>query len=252
MKDPHALEFRDVTVSYDKKPVLWNINFQIPSGKIVAIIGPNGAGKSTLLKTALGLMRPLSGSVKFFNNTYQEERHRLAYVPQKESVDWDFPTNVFDVALMGRYGHLGWFKRPRKKDREIALHALHKVGMSEFKDRHISDLSGGQQQRVFLARALAQEADMYFLDEPFSGIDAATEKAVITLLKDLGRAEKSIFVVHHDLQTVANYFDWIIMLNTYLVAQGPLKETFTPKNIHETYGGKLTILDEVQELIRKQ
>lgn len=247
-----ALEIHDLTVAYEKKPVLWNIDFQIPPGKITAIIGPNGAGKSTLLKAVLNLIKPLSGWVEFFGNKYTEERHRIAYVPQKESVDWDFPTNVLDVALMGRYGYLGWLRRPAREDYKIALESLKKVDMLEFKDRHINDLSGGQKQRVFLARALAQEADMYFLDEPFSGIDAATEKAIVTLLKELGKKNKSIFVVHHDLETVENYFDWIIMLNVYLVASGPLKETFIPKNIHETYGGKLEILDEMQQLIEKK
>lgn len=252
MNHETALEAHDLTVAYDKKPVLWNIDFTVPKGKICAIIGPNGAGKSTLLKAALGLIRPLSGWVQFMGQPYAKMRQRIAYVPQKESVDWDFPTNVLDVALMGRYGHLGWLRRPTKKDRKIALEALEKVGMEKYQHHHIADLSGGQQQRVFLARALAQKADIYFLDEPFSGVDIATEKAIIHLLKELGKKHKSIFVVHHDLQTVESYFDWVIMLNVRLVAAGTLKQTFTEKNIHETYGGRLTILQEMQELVKQK
>lgn len=246
-----AFEVHDLTVSYNKKPVLWNIDFAIPEGKIVAIIGPNGAGKSTLLKAAFGLVGKLSGWVKFFDSPYEKVRKKVAYVPQKESVDWDFPTTVFDVALMGRYGHLGWFRRPGEIDKSKALKALEKVGMLEFKDRHISDLSGGQQQRVFLARALAQEADMYFLDEPFSGVDVSTEKAIVGLLKELSKEGKTVMVVHHDIATVEEYFDWVVLLNVRLVAVGALKETFTRDNLDETYGGRLGILQEVQKLVEK-
>lgn len=240
-----ALEVHDLSVAYKKKPVLCNIDFKVPAGQVVAIIGPNGAGKSTMLKTILGIIKPLSGWVTFYDEPYHIQRQRIAYVPQRESVDWDFPTSVMDVVLMGRYGHLGWLRRPTKEDKKIALDCIEKVGMSDFKDRHIRDLSGGQQQRVFLARALAQEADIYFLDEPFAGVDAATEKAIVALLKELSKQKKTIFVVHHDLQTVSEYFNWIIMLNVYLVASGPLKETFTRENIHKAYGGRLTVLDEV-------
>lgn len=246
-----AFEVHDLTVAYQKKPVVWNVDFTIPEGKVVAIIGPNGAGKSTLLKAAFGLVSKLSGSVKFFDQPYSKVQKRVAYVPQRESVDWDFPTTVFDVALMGRYGHLGWISRPSKKDREIALESLRQVGMENFRDRHISDLSGGQQQRVFLARALAQEADMYFLDEPFSGVDAATEKAIVKLMKELSNKGKTILVVHHDINTVEEYFDWVVLLNVRLVASGPIKSTFTKPNLHETYGGRLTILEEVKELVKK-
>ncbi len=246
-----AFEVHDLTVAYNKKPVVWNVDFKIPEGKVVAIIGPNGAGKSTLLKAAFGLVPKLSGSIKFFDQQYSKVQKRVAYVPQRESVDWDFPTTVFDVALMGRYGHLGWISRPTKKDKEIALDALKKVGMEAFRDRHISDLSGGQQQRVFLARALAQEADMYFLDEPFSGVDAATEKAIVKLMKELSKKGKTILVVHHDINTVEEYFDWVVLLNVRLVGSGPIKSTFTKPNLHETYGGRLTILEETGELIKK-
>lgn len=246
-----AFEVHDLTVAYQKKPVLWNIDFAVPEGKIVAIIGPNGAGKSTLLKSAFGLLPALSGWVKFFEKTLSSQRKQIAYVPQKEEVDWDFPATVFDVALMGRYVHLGWFKRPKDRDKKIALEALKKVGMEEFKDRHIRDLSGGQQQRVFLARALAQEAEMYFLDEPFAGVDVATEKAIVTLLKKLAKEGKTVFVVHHDLSTVESYFDWVVMMNVRLVASGEMKKTFTKDNLAKTYGGHLNILTEVREKIAK-
>ncbi len=243
-----AFEVHDLTVAYGKKPVLWNIDFSIPEGSLVAIVGPNGAGKSTLLKSAFGLVNQLSGWVKFFDKPYSKVRKKVAYVPQRETVDWDFPTTVFDVVLMGRYGHLGWIKRPGAKDKAKAMDALDKVKMTEFKDRHISDLSGGQQQRVFLARALCQEADMYFLDEPFAGVDVATEKAIFALLRQLSKAGKTVLVVHHDIQTVEEYFDWIVLLNLRLVASGPLKTTFTKKNLNEAYGGRLNILSSVQNL----
>lgn len=243
-----VFEAHDLTVAYEKKPVLWNIDFKVPKGKITAIIGPNGAGKSTLLKAAFGLLEPLSGWVRFYNEDYAKFRKQVAYVPQKESVDWTFPITVKEVALMGRYGHLGWIKRPSAEDRRIAQESLEKVGMSEFADRHISELSGGQQQRVFLARALCQQADMYFLDEPFSGVDQATEKAIVNLLQELGKMGKNVFVVHHDIQTVEEYFDWLIMLNVRLVASGPLKEVFTKENLEATYGGRLTIMEKAGQL----
>lgn len=247
-----AFEVHDLTVAYGKKPVLWNIDFSIPEGSLVAIVGPNGAGKSTLLKSAFGLVDSLSGWVKFFDKPYDKVRKRVAYVPQRETVDWDFPTTVFDVVLMGRYGHLGWIKRPKDSDKKKAMVALEKVKMTEFKDRHISDLSGGQQQRVFLARALCQEADMYFLDEPFAGVDVATEKAIFALLKELSRSGKTVLVVHHDIQTVKEYFNWVVLLNLRLVASGPLKKTFTQKNLDEAYGGRLNILSKAQELFEKK
>ena len=244
-----AVEAHDLTVAYDKKPVLWNIDFSIPKGKLVAIIGPNGAGKSTLLKAALGLLPRLSGWVRFFGKDYKKMRKKVAYVPQKESVDWDFPATVLDVVLMGRYGHLGWFKRPGARDKKKALEALEKVSMVEFVDRHIADLSGGQQQRVFLARALVQEAEIYFLDEPFAGVDVATEKAIIKLLKKLRREGKTVLVVHHDIQTVEEYFDWAIILNLRLVAAGSLEDVFIQENLQEAYGGRLNILEEAKQLM---
>lgn len=251
MKDKIVFEVHDLTVAYKKMPVLWNVDFTIPQGKIVAIVGPNGAGKSTLLKASFGLLPKLSGAVKFFDENYAKVRKKIAYVPQRGSVDWDFPTTVFDVALMGRYGHLGWIKRPTQKDRNLTMEALKKVGMDKMMDRHISDLSGGQQQRVFLARALVQEADMYFLDEPFAGVDKATEGAIVKLMKDLSKEGKTLLIVHHDIQTVKEYFDWVVLLNVRLVASGPIDKVFTKENLNETYGGRLNILDEAQQLVQK-
>ena len=247
-----ALEIHDLTVAFDRKPVLWNIDLNIPQGKLVGIIGPNGAGKSTLIKAVMGILPLSSGFVKVFDNDIEDIRSRISYVPQRESVDWDFPASVLDVVLMGRYARLGLFKKPRRADRDIAMDCLRKVGMESFARRQISQLSGGQQQRTFLARALAQQADIYFMDEPFSGVDAATEKTIINLLRNMTHSEKTVMVVHHDLHSVSQYFDWVIMLNTRLVAFGPTDVTFTQKNLHETYGGKLTILADVADLIRRE
>jgi manganese/zinc/iron transport system ATP- binding protein len=247
-----ALEIHDLTVAFERKPVLWNVDLTLPAGNLVGIIGPNGAGKSTLIKAIMGILPLSSGFVKIFDQDLDNVRDRVSYVPQRESVDWDFPASVLDVVLMGRYGKLGLFKRPRKADLDLAMDALRKVGMEAFASRQISQLSGGQQQRTFLARALAQQADLYFLDEPFAGVDAATEKMIIDLLRSMTQAGKTIIVVHHDLHSVSQYFDWVIMLNTRLVAYGPTSVTFTQKILHETYGGKLTILADVAELIRKE
>ena len=247
-----ALEIHDLTVAFDKKPVLWNIDLMIPQGKLVGIIGPNGAGKSTLIKAVMGIVSLSSGYVKVFDRDIDDVRSRISYVPQRESVDWDFPASVLDVVLMGRYARLGLFKRPRKADRDIAMDCLKKVGMEAFAHRQISQLSGGQQQRTFLARALAQQADIYFMDEPFAGVDAATEKTIINLLRSMTQHQKTVLVVHHDLHSVSQYFDWVIMLNTRLVAYGPTQSTFTQKNLHETYGGKLTILSDVADLLRRE
>lgn len=247
-----ALEIHDLTVAFDRKPVLWNIDLTLPQGKLIGIVGPNGAGKSTLIKAVMGLLPLSSGYVKLFDQKIDEVRKRISYVPQRESVDWDFPASVLDIVLMGRYGKLGLFKRPRKADRDVALDCLRKVGMESFVNRQISQLSGGQQQRTFLARALAQQADIYFMDEPFAGVDAATEKAIISLLRTMTEAKKTVVVVHHDLQSVPQYFDWIIMLNTRLVACGPTVTTFNQDNLQETYGGKLTLLTDVGDLIRRE
>lgn len=246
-----VLEIHDLTVSYERKPVLWNIDLSIPKGTLVGIIGPNGAGKSTLIKAVMGLLPLSSGYVKLMDKTLDEVRDKISYVPQRESVDWDFPISVFEVVLMGRYGKMGLMRRPSKKDKEVALQSLEQVGMSAFASRQISQLSGGQQQRVFLARALAQEADLYLMDEPFVGVDAATESAIITLLREMREAGKTVVVVHHDLQSAAEYFDWVVLLNMRLVASGETKTTLTTALLEETYGGRLTVLSEVGELLKK-
>ena len=246
------LEVHDLTAGYHKKPVLWGIDLQVPKGKLVGIVGPNGAGKSTLIKAAMGLVPPSSGWVKIFGKPYNENRRRVGYVPQRESVDWDFPVTVMDVVMMGRYGHVGWFKRPKKADKEIARDCLDKVKMLPFANRQISNLSGGQQQRVFLARALAQESDVYFMDEPFAGVDAATESAIITLLHELREKGKTLLVVHHDLPTARNYFDQLLLLNMRVVAYGNTEDVFTYELLQKTYGGRLTILSEVADAIRQR
>ncbi|MCS7005181.1 MAG: ABC transporter ATP-binding protein [Cytophagales bacterium] len=244
----NSLFVQDLSVSYQRKPVLWNINLKVPTGKLVGILGPNGAGKSTLIKAIMGLIPIQSGQILILEKPLSQVRQQISYVPQRESVDWDFPASVFDVVLMGRYGKLGLLQRPRTSDKEIALDAIRLVGLENYKDRQISQLSGGQQQRVFLARALAQKADIYFMDEPFAGVDIATEQAIIAILRRMRDDGKTIFVVHHDLQTAPNYFDWLILLNMHLVASGATHSTFTSKNLEETYGSKLTILSKIGEL----
>lgn len=247
-----AVEFHDLTVSYNKKPVLWNIDMTLPKGALIGIVGPNGAGKSTLIKAAMGLLPLGSGYVHLFDQNLSEVRHKVSYVPQRESVDWDFPTSVMDVVLMGRYARLGLLSRPRKADKEMAMNCLRQVGMEPFISRQISQLSGGQQQRVFLARALAQEADLYFMDEPFAGVDAATEAAILSIMQKMTAKGKTVVVVHHDLQSAAEFFDWIVLLNMRLVASGPIERVFTNGLLQDTYGGKLTVLAEVGELVRKR
>ncbi|MCH2175259.1 MAG: metal ABC transporter ATP-binding protein [Lentisphaeria bacterium] len=246
------LAIRDLTVAYHRKPVLWDIDFEAPAGSLVGIIGPNGAGKSTLIKAILELIPRASGEVLMFGKNYSLVRQRVGYVPQRESVDWDFPVSALDVVAMGCYGQIGWFRRVTSKWRKVAREALERVGMLDYADRQISQLSGGQQQRVFLARALVQDADLYFMDEPFAGVDAATEKAIITILQELKKAGKTVFVVHHDLQTVTEYFDYLLMLNMRVVAEGPTKEVFREENLVKTYGGRLTLLDEALEAMRKR
>ncbi len=244
-----TLEVHDLTVAYHKKPVLWGIDLAVPAGRLVGIVGPNGAGKSTFIKACMGLLPLASGWVKFFGEPLARSATRIGYVPQRESVDWDFPVNVMDVVLMGRYGRLGLFRRPRKADREVARACLEKVQMLPFADRQISNLSGGQQQRVFLARALAQEAELYFMDEPFAGVDATTEAAIIAVLRELRDRGKTILVVHHDLPTARQYFDMLLLLNMRLVAFGPTAEVFTGEYLQQTYGGRLSILAEVAEAL---
>lgn len=243
--DKLAVEIRDLTVAYRDKAVLWDIDAQIPSGVLMAIVGPNGAGKTTLLKAILGLIPVASGQVFIQGERYAKVRRRVGYVPQRESVDWDFPTTVLDVVLMGRYGHLGWFRRPGDYETELALEALEKVGMGDFSGRQINQLSGGQQQRVFLARALVQDADIYFMDEPFVGVDATTEKAIVEILKTLRESGKTVIVVHHDLQTLKEYFDWALLLNVRKIAMGTVHDVITSENLKTAYGGRTAFVDHV-------
>ena len=240
-----ALEFHDLTVSYDRKPVLFGVDAAIPQQSLCGIIGPNGAGKSTLIKAVMGLLPVQGGWTRIFGGPLAKCRQRVAYVPQRSSVDWDFPVNVMDVVLMGRYGRLGLFRRPGAKDRTLAGEALEKVQMSAFAGRHISQLSGGQQQRVFLARALAQEADLYLMDEPFTGVDAATERAIVTLLQDIRTRGGTIVAVHHDLTTAPVYFDRLLLLNMRLIAEGATADVFNRELLQKTYGGRLTVLSEM-------
>ena len=248
-ENPVPLEIHDLTVAYHKRPVLWGVDVEVPAGQLVGVIGPNGAGKSTLIKAAMGLLPVSSGWVKVFGQPVKDNLRRVGYVPQRESVDWDFPVSVMDVVLMGRYGHLGLFKRPRKEDREVARECLEKVKMLPYADRQISNLSGGQQQRVFLARALAQESDLYFMDEPFAGVDAATEAAIVTILQELKDQGKTLLVVHHDLPTAKTYFDSLLLLNMRVVAFGPTEEVFNYDLLQSTYGGRLTLLSEVADAV---
>ena len=240
-----AIDVQDLTVAYRDTPVLWDVDLTVPAGSLTAIVGPNGAGKTTLIKSLLGLLRPSAGQVRFFGQTYAQQRHRVAYVPQRGSVDWDFPTSVLDVVLMGLYGRLGWLRRPGRRERALAREALRKVEMEAFAGRQISELSGGQQQRVFLARALVQDADVYLMDEPFQGVDATTERAIVALLRALRMQDKTVVVVHHDLQTVPEYFDRVMLLNVRCIASGPVDEVFTDENLRQTYGGRVGFLRRV-------
>lgn len=239
-----AVFVRDLTVAYEEKPVLWDIDLDIQDASLTAIVGPNGAGKSTLIKSILGLVPASAGTVRIFGEAYERNRKNVGYVPQRGSVDWDFPTDALDVVMMGLYGRLGWIKRPGKSERERAMECLERVGMADFAKRQISRLSGGQQQRVFLARALAQDARLYFMDEPFAGVDATTEVAIVAILKTLRDEGKTVVVVHHDLDTVPTYFDRVALLNVRLVATGTVEEAFTPDNLQTAYGGKIAFLNK--------
>lgn len=236
---------QDLTVAYHRKPVLWEIDYVAPPGQLIAIVGPNGAGKSTLIKAALDLIPRVSGQVLVFGKPYRTQRAQVGYVPQRESVDWDFPIDALSVVTMGLYRSIGWFRRVARRHKQKAMEALEKVGLADFAGRQISQLSGGQQQRVFLARALVQEAELYLMDEPFASVDAATERAIVEILRDLKNTGKTALVVHHDLQTVPEYFDQVILLNMRVVASGPVPTVFTSENLRKTYGGKLALLDRV-------
>jgi manganese/zinc/iron transport system ATP- binding protein len=240
-----ALAINDLTVAYRAgggAPALWDVDLSVPEGVLMAVVGPNGAGKSTLIKAALELIPRASGDVRFYGLPYARARHLVGYVPQRGSVDWDFPTSVLDVVMMGLYGRLGWFRRPGKRERDRAMAALEQVGMADLAHRQISQLSGGQQQRTFLARALVQDAHMYFMDEPFAAVDAVTEEAILSLLHALRARGRTVIVVHHDLQTVADYFDWVTLLNVEVIASGPVATTFTDENLRRAYGGRVAFL----------
>lgn len=251
--DPPAspLTIQALTVAYHRKPVLWDVNYTAPSDALIAIVGPNGAGKSTLIKACLGLVPSASGHVEFWGMPYKKARSRIGYVPQRESVDWDFPVSALDVVCMGRYRKIGWCRPVSRAHKEAALCSLDRVGMRDLAHRQISHLSGGQQQRVFLARALAQEADLYFMDEPFAGVDAATELAIIEVLRELRRSGKTVICVHHDLPTVPEYFDYVVLLNMRVVAAGPVSDVFTPDNLRKTYGGRLTLLTQAVDAVAR-
>ena len=246
------LSVRDLTVAYHRKPVLWNVTLDIPNGSLVGLVGPNGAGKSTLLKAIIGMVPKISGAIRIFGKSYAESRASVAYVPQRETVDWDFPATALDVVLMGTYGRLGWFRRAGKLERDAAREALGKMEIEHLAGRQISQLSGGQQQRTFLARALVQNAKLFLMDEPFAAVDAATERAIVTLMKDLQAAGSTIVVVHHDLHTVPEYFDHLVLLNTRLVGAGATRTVFTESNLQKTYGGKLTLLEEIGEAMKRR
>jgi len=242
--DAAPLDVRGVTAAYRDQPVLWDVSFTVPPGQLVGIVGPNGAGKTTLLKIVMGLMRPAAGQALIYGQPFAQARRWVGYVPQRGSVDWDFPTDALDVVQMGRYGRLGWFRRPGAEERRRALACLEQLGIAHLAGRQISQLSGGQQQRVFLARALAQDARLYLMDEPFAGVDFKTEQAILALLRELRAAGRTVIVVHHDLETVGDYFDRVVLLNGRLVAEGPVGEVFTRENVAAAYGGSVAFLSD--------
>ena len=246
------LSIHDLTVAYHHKPVLWNVDLDIPQGKLIAIVGPNGAGKSTLIKAVLDLVPRISGEINVYGRAYAKQRSLVGYVPQRESVDWEFPVSALDVVAMGRYRKIGWFRPVSRGHTDAAMDALTRVGLADYAHRQISQLSGGQQQRVFLARALAQESKLYLMDEPFAAVDAATEQSIVELLRELRDSGRTAVVVHHDLETVREYFDMVVLINTRVVAYGDASDVFTRDNLRKTYGGRLTLLDTAGDALRKQ
>ncbi|MGM8211200.1 metal ABC transporter ATP-binding protein [Virgibacillus sp. W0430] len=234
-----VLTVKDLAAAYRKNTVLHDINFEVQAGSLTGIVGPNGAGKSTLIKTILNLHPTLSGTVSFYGKSFKKAKKRIGYVPQRGSVDWDFPTNALDVVLMGLYGQIGWLKWPTASHKKKAYESLEKMGMADYAFRQISQLSGGQQQRVFLARALVQNADLYFMDEPLVGVDAATEQAIMDILKELKNLGKTVMVVHHDLQSVEDYFDHVLLINKTIIKHGETEKVFTKDNVSATYGGNM-------------
>jgi manganese/zinc/iron transport system ATP- binding protein len=250
MKEENSIEVHNLSVAYNRIPVLWDIDFELPRGQIIGIVGPNGSGKSTLLKAIMGLVPLSSGFSKIFNKDLEAVRDRVAYVPQRETVDWNFPATVKDVVRMGRYKKGKLFSRLTEIDKQLADEAIEKVNLEPYRNRQISQLSGGQQQRVFLARALAQGADIYIMDEPFVGVDVATEKTILDLLIAMKKEGKTVVIVHHDLQTVSDSFDYLVLLNTRLIAHGKTKEILTEVNLQATYGGQLNLLTKMRTIIR--
>ncbi|MBT8327906.1 MAG: metal ABC transporter ATP-binding protein [Bacteroidia bacterium] len=247
------IEAHNLTVLYGRKPALWNVDFSLPRGKVIGIMGPNGSGKSTLLKAIMGVATPTSGYTKVYDRELDEVREKISYVPQRQDIDWDFPASVWDVVSMGRFQKRGLFKKLTSEDKDIIAESLEKVNMLGYSKRQISQLSGGQQQRVFLARALAQQGDLFLMDEPFAGVDISTEEMIISLLKEMKDAGKTLVIVHHDLHTAQSYFDWLVLLNTRLVAAGPVSEVFNDQVLTDTYGGKLTTISKIsQELENKE
>ncbi|MEY8292945.1 metal ABC transporter ATP-binding protein [Carnobacteriaceae bacterium 52-44] len=240
-----TIDVENLSVSYANKKAIEDVNFSIKRGRLVGIVGPNGAGKSTLVKGMLDLVKKDSGIVKIFGKELDEMREEIAYIPQRADIDWDFPILVNNTVLLGRYPRLGLFKRPSPEDKKIANEALTKVGMEDFAEKQIGQLSGGQQQRVFVARSLAQKASIFFLDEPFVGVDIKSEEIIINILKELRDEGKTIFVIHHDLTKLENYFDDIIVINKYIYGAGPVKEIFTPERMEKAFQAPLSVLENV-------
>ncbi|ADC50809.1 ABC transporter ATP-binding protein [Alkalihalophilus pseudofirmus OF4] len=235
-----VIEVSNLSVYYENNEAIKNISFKADQGQLIGIVGPNGAGKSTLMKAVLGLEK-YRGNVSILGKRVQEVRKQISYVPQRNQIDWDFPVLVEDVVMMGRASHIAWYKRPGKRDKEIVQECLDKVGMTKFSKRQIGELSGGQQQRVFIARSLAQQADIFFLDEPFVGIDVTSEEIIIDLLRELKRQQKTVFVVHHDLSKVQDYFDQLLLINKELIQFGAVEKVYTPEILQQTYKGSLAL-----------
>ena len=242
-----ALQIEDLTVAFNSRPALWDVDLEVPEGVLMAIVGPNGAGKTTLIRAALDLLPRAAGTVRIFGRPVARARRLTGYVPQRGSVDWDFPTTVQDVVMMGLYGRLGWLRRPGASERQRTRQALEQIGIADLATRQISQLSGGQQQRTFLARALVQDAQLYFMDEPFAAVDAITERAIVTLLQELRARGRTVVVVHHDLQTVPDYFDQVTLLNVEIIASGPTAAVYSEDNLRRTFGGRVAGIARVTQ-----
>ena len=251
-KNEKAIEIRDLTVSYNKKPVLWGVGVDFLPVKLTGIVGPNGAGKSTLFKAIMGIIKPDSGGVRFFGKSLKHARKQLSYVPQRQSVDWHFPASIYDVVMMGRYAHMGFLKRPTAQDKRVVAKCLEQVGLTNLATRQIGELSGGQQQRVFLARALAQESEIYLLDEPFAGVDVSTEHLTLEILQQLTAAGKTVVIIHHSLQSVERYCDDTVLLNVYVRAAGPTEKVLQPALLKEVYGSDSTVLSDMGHLLHEK